>query len=167
MNMLNRGSLLIELGIYLALVAVLGVTAFAWFARSQRQLLRSGQSANGLMQLYSTTDLLIRDLRGSPRNRAAWLRVDNDSIIWRTKKGDFGWYAQGKSLYRIEGSYNQLASKWAKKKGSVAIQNLERITFHLADSHQDVDRIEVTMVVNAGGARHTAHECVYPREEHS
>ena len=167
MNMFSRGSLLIELGVYLALVAMLGMSAFAWFARTQRQFLRSGQSSNALMQLYSATDLLVRDLRASPRNRNSWLQIGQESIIWRTRNADFAWYAQGKSLYRVEGTYNELTSTWIKKKRSVAIQNLERIAFHLSDSYQNIDCIEVTVVIYAGDARHTVHECVYPRWENS
>lgn len=165
MNMLNRGSLLIELIIYLVLVGVLGLCAFTWFTRSQRQLLRSGQSSNVLMQLYSATDLLIRDLRASPRASDAWIVRGPSALVWRTPDGDVGWYVQKKALYRIEGSYNSQSAKWAKRTRSLAIQGLEQIDMQAIQEHDEIDHIEVTLVVASGGVRHTAHECVYPRKE--
>jgi type II secretory pathway component PulJ len=164
MKMFNQGSLLIELLVYVTLFAILGAMGFAWFSRSQRQLLATAQSSNGLMSLYSATDLLVRDLRASPQDPSAWLAHEVESIIWRTAQADIGWYKQDKSLYRVEGNYNQRLGKWNKKKRSVAIQNLESIDFRINQELGRIQKVEVILVVNCGGAKHTAQETVYPRE---
>jgi type II secretory pathway component PulJ len=164
MKMLNQGSLLVELLIYVTLFAILGVMGFAWFSRSQRQLLATAQSTNGLMSLYSATDLLVRDLRASPQDQRLWLAQEAETIIWRTAQADIGWYKQNKSLYRVEGSYNQRLGKWNKKKRSIAIQNLESIDFQINQEHGQIQKVEVTLAVNCGGTKHTAQETVYPRE---
>lgn len=167
MHMLNRGSLIIELIIYLALVAFLGVSAFTWFARSQRQLLHGGHASNVLMQLYSATDLLIRDLRMSPRARDAWLVRGPSSVIWRGVQGDVGWYAQKNGLYRIEGKYNPQTAKWTQGRRSLALQGITRVEIHPVEAKNEIDHVEVTLVTLTDGLRHTAHECVYPRRENA
>jgi len=164
MKMLNQGSLLIELLIYVTLFGILGAMGFAWFSRSQRQLLATAQSSNGLMSLYSATDLLVRDLRASPQDQRLWLAQGAEAIIWRTAQTDIGWYKQNKSLYRVEGSYNQRQGTWNKKRRSVAIQNLESIDFKLLQELGSIQKVEVTLEVNCGGAKHMAQETVYPRE---
>jgi len=162
--MLNQGSLLIELLIYLALVAVLGVMGFTWFSRSQRQLLATAQSSSSLMQLYSATDLLVRDLRASPRDPKAWLARGENSIIWRGTTSDIGWYQEKSSLYRVEGSYNLHQKKWNKKNKSIAIQNLESIRFEISQPYTQIKKVEVMVVVQSGTTRHSVQETVYPRE---
>lgn len=164
MKMLNQGSLLVELLIYVTLFAILGALGFAWFSRSQRQLLATAQSSNSLMCLYSATDLLVRDLRASPQDQRLWLAQGPESIIWRTAHADIGWYKQNRSLYRVEGSYNQPKGTWNKKKRSIAIQNLESINFQINQELGHIKKVEVTLVVNCVGAKHTAQETVYPRE---
>lgn len=116
MKMLNKGSLVIELLIYVALFGILGAMGFAWFSRSQRQLLATAQSSNGLMSLYSASDLLVRDLRVSPQDQKLWLAQGAEVLIWRTALSDVGWYKQHRSLYRVEGSYNQRQGTWNKKR---------------------------------------------------
>lgn len=164
MKTLYSGSLLIELLIYLSLFAILGAMSFAWFTRSQRQLLATAQFTNGLMSLYSATDLLVRDLRSSPQDPNAWFVQGAEQIIWHGSGLDIGWYKEKNALYRVEGIYNARQGKWSKKKRSLAIQNLKSAHFEIKKEVGRVARIEITLLLETGGAKHMVRETIYPRE---
>ncbi len=164
MLMLNRGSLMIELLIYIALVAIIVLGAFSWFSRSERSLLKLGAASNMLMALYSATDLLVRDVRLSPKNRNAWFCLDSQTIIWHGDANDIGWYVDKRTLYRIEGTYDQMQGTWRNKKRSIALQNIENGLFHVVQLHETIDHVDITLMVQTGGMRHTVHECIYLSE---
>ena len=164
MKIVNQGSLLIELLIYISLFAFLGAISFSWFSRSQRQLLLTAQSSNQLMRLYSALDLLVRDLRISSRNANGWLMTDSQNIIWRTPKADIGWYVDNHTLYRVEGSFNEGAMRWNKKKRSVAIQNLESVYFGASQEGGLIKKIDIIVAVKLGNETHTVQETIYPEQ---
>lgn len=163
MKMHNPGTTLMELIVYISLVALVGTIGFTWFYQTQRQFLATSDSNKGLMQLYSALDLLVRDLRTAPMQQHAWIKQEAETLLWSTVHGHVAWFKQGSSLYRIEGNYDLHKDRWLKKKKSVALQNLDSIAFHVNKSLDGVTSVDVALTLHGATINHTIYETIYPQ----
>jgi len=123
------GFSLIECMIYCMVLAILFMTWFHGMVVAHTAFVKKATKTIQLSNVYAAHDMLIRDIRHAPSKSTQWKLCTNTQLIWHQQENDIGWMIHNNTLFRIEGTYDAERQKWCKKKQSVALFDVARISF--------------------------------------
>jgi hypothetical protein len=130
-----NGFTLIECTLY---ILFLGLISTMWFSSTIRIYtgMRSIYYKNHiLLNLYASSDALVRDLRlKPPTSNALWYLPHG--LVWHhtADKHSIGWFLQDHTLMRCEGIYNQEAHTWSECTKSVVCNAMTAAEFMAKES---------------------------------
>jgi hypothetical protein len=111
----KKGFLLLECCVYLMICAILTVTIMRWLTQTAAEAGRVVESTDRSVMSNLVHDVLMRDIQTAPNNRAAWLCINADQIVWKMNDSTtVGWYNQKNQLIRKEGTYDAIRKEWGK-----------------------------------------------------
>jgi len=134
---LNKAFTLIEISIYMALLAFLVTILFGFLNKTQKNLAESAKGCEQFVRLSTALDLLKRDLASASNIIADW-DVQNfvfKKLMLNSKNENInkivGWQILKQGLCRIEGEYDFVRKKWGKRIISFVGKEIEELNADL------------------------------------
>ena len=97
------GFMLVTFCVYLAVFAIMSVLTVRLIHAGYRMYRTQGVVGVHVADAYVAQDLLMRDLRMAPAERALWREISPHKIVWESNGGVIGWLVSEGSLVRIQG----------------------------------------------------------------
>jgi len=151
---------LVELSMYMALLAILVTVLFGFVNRTQRNLIEAAKSCEQFVRLSTALDLLKRDLASASDSVSDW---DVQNFVFKKQMLNLknearyglknmvinkavGWQVLKRGLCRIEGDYDFVAKKWGRRVVSFVGREIEELNVNLVFT--ECGRFVNSVVVN-------------------
>ena len=108
----KNGSFLLELVVYVMIVALFIRIFFPFIVRIQRDMQNQVDDIRQRMHGYSAFNLLSRDIRMAPANKKYWYCLEKNYMVWQQDREAMGWYLKNGKLSRVKGIYDKRSNRW-------------------------------------------------------
>jgi len=159
----HRGFFLFELIIYLVILSLLILIGFKYAVSSSLSLLKSSQSYDSKVSIFSALDLCRNDIQAAHKYAEDWYVISQNKIIF--KKGgnsSVGWHMKGTKLMRTEGTFSAHKKKWLQSNSCMAAKNI-LIDFQPLIDEKNKKIIGITVACTDIEKNFFANEFISPR----
>lgn len=141
----SSGFTLIELLIYISLLAGIALATSSWVVHIWGSFMRQSKQGSLLMAMHCAHDVMLRDMRTAPKDRAAWKKIDSATVVWKAAHNDIGYIWDGTTLTRIEGNFDECSDEWHSTTKSVLLKPIEKLFFAVHGTKKNIQWIEFTL----------------------
>jgi len=144
----KKGFSLIELLVSMAVGYFLISVLFSalWVIYNRLACIREYNST--VASLAVAHDIMERDLKGIPCERALFKKITPNELIWPLGSGvDRGYEIVEASLKRIEGHYDVKSGQWHDAARSVVLNGVNRCQFDVENGASHIGGIKITLSV--------------------
>lgn len=147
-----RGSSLLELIMYIALLLFIFSLCFFWVVHIYIPMIKHSKHSNTMTTFFSGTTRLCHDVYSAPSESASWKKKDARYLVWpnQYESVDTGWRFDKETLMRIEGNYNRANHTWHKSKGGLAIPSMKAFSCSLHETQGTIKTVTSTYTLDNG-----------------
>jgi len=144
--MSKTGFFLVETLVYLMVFSLLIMLVLRMSSNTISQMAHSRMYVQNLSMVNAVMQKFIRDITEAPCNKAKWLLIKSDELIWENNDFTVGWMKEKNTLVRRQGKFDKAKNIWGKKTKSLGAKNIHDVQFDVKRKDQHITAVSISLV---------------------